>query len=81
MTSSAIYAEQNHAYPLQLPSIATLREVITRLQLHEAIVEVRWVDTRIPFDASIFDAPIAGIPVSELTLYEPGYHEEHQMEA
>lgn len=81
VTSSAIYAEQNHAYPLQLPSTATLREVITRLQLHEAIVEVRWVDTRIPFDASIFDAPIAGIPVSELTLYEPGYHEEHQMEA
>ncbi len=81
MTATAIYAEQNHAYPLQLPSTATLREIITRLQLHTAIVEVRWVDTRTPFHASMFDVPISGIPVSELNLYEPGYHEEHQMEA
>jgi len=81
VTDSAVYAEQNHAYPLQLPSTATLREIITRLQLQEAIVEVRWVDTRTPFDASIFDVPIVGIPVSELMLYEPGYHEEHWMEA
>lgn len=81
VTDCAVYAEQNHAYPLQLPSTATLREIITRLQLQEAIVEVRWVDTRIPFDGSIFDVPIVGIPVSELMLYEPGYHEEHWMEA
>jgi len=81
MTESAIYAEHNHAYPLQLPSSATLREILARLQLHEAIVEVRWVDMRIPFHASIFDTPIAGIPVSELMLYEPGYHEERWMEA
>ena len=81
VTESAIYAEQSHAYPLQLPSTATLREIITRLQLQEAIVEVRWVDTRVPFDASIFDTPIVGIPVSELMLYEPGYHEVHWMEA
>jgi len=81
VTDCAVYAEQNHAYPLQLPSTATLREIITRLQLQEAIVEVRWVDTRTPFDASIFDVPIVGIPVSELMLYEPGYHEEHWMEA
>jgi hypothetical protein len=39
------------------------------------------VDTRVPFDASIFDTPIVGIPVSELMLYEPGYHEVHWMEA
>jgi hypothetical protein len=39
------------------------------------------VDTRTPFDGSIFDVPIVGIPVSELMLYEPGYHEEHWMEA
>jgi hypothetical protein len=64
-----------------LPSTATLREIITRLQLQEAIVEVRWVDTRTLFDGSIFDVPIVGIPVSELMLYEPGYHEEHWMEA
>ena len=81
VTDCAVYAEQNHAYPLQLPSTATLREIITRLQLQEAIVEVRWVDTRTPFDGSIFDVPIVGIPVSELMLYEPGYHEEHWMEA
>ena len=55
VTDCAVYAEQSHAYPLQLPSTATLREIITRLQLQEAIVEVRWVDTRVPFDASIFD--------------------------
>ena len=81
VNTHVIYAEHNHAYPLQLPSTATLREVITRLHLHEAIVEVQWVDTRIPFDASMFDSPIAGIPMSELMLYEPGYYEEHQREA
>jgi hypothetical protein len=80
VTDSAIYAEHNHAYPLQLPSTATLQEIIARLQLQEAIVEVRWVDSRTPFHASIFDTPIAGIPVSELMLYEPGYHEERWLE-
>jgi hypothetical protein len=36
---------------------------------------------RTPFHASIFDTPMAGIPVSELMLYEPGYHEERWLEA
>ena len=81
VTDSAIYAEHNHAYPLQLPSSATLREILARLQLQEAIVEVRWVDMRTLFHASIFDMPIAAIPVSELMLYEPGYHEERWLEA
>jgi len=80
-TSRIIYAEHNHAYPLQLPPTATLRMIIARLQLQEAIVEVRWVDPRAPFHASLFDSPIAGIPMSELMLYEPGYHEERSMEA
>ena len=81
VTDSAIYADHNHAYPLQLPSTATLREILARLQLQEAIVEVRWVDMQTPFHASIFDTPIAAIPVSELMLYEPGYHEERWLEA
>jgi len=81
VTESAIYAEHHNAYPLQLPSSATLREILARLQLHEAIVEVRWVDMRTPFHTSIFDTPIAAIPLSELMLYEPGYHEERWLEA
>lgn len=80
ITHSIIYAEHNHAYQLQLPSTATLREILARLQLHEAIVEVRWVQAR-PFQGSIFDTPIAAIPVSELMLYEHGYHEERWLEA
>mgnify|MGYP006272185507 CR=1 FL=1 len=71
-TSQVYYAEPSHAYPLQVPSNANLYDVLERLHLQEAQIDLQWADLHVPLERNLFEMPVEHLPVIELRLYEAG---------
>ena len=79
-SSQVIYADGSHAYPLELPSHASIYDILERLQLQDAQLDLQWVDPRISFEENLYDSPVQHIPIIELYLYDHEYDDTKMLQ-